>query len=126
MQELRRSAALQAALRFVMASDDLSDHKLLLIDTLMRALRDEDAAELSRRAVAQAGAEWQEHEIAQLKSFLQGRLAKNWQHADEGVMQLAAQLHRDPRTIRDKAMQLGLAAAVDYRYAKGLQTATDQ
>lgn len=104
-----------------MSSENLSDHKALLIDTLTQALRDEDAAELSRRAAAQAGAEWQEQEITQLRSFLQGRRARNWQHADEGVMQLAAQLHRDPRAVRDKAIELGLAAAVDYRYAKGMK-----
>jgi hypothetical protein len=109
-----------------MASDSMSDHKALLIETLTQALRDDDRAESTRQAVAQAGAEWQEHEITQLKSFLQGRLARNWQHADEGVMQLAAQLHRDPRSVRDKAIQLGLGAAVDYRLAKALRQAAGE
>ncbi|HKQ12403.1 MAG TPA: hypothetical protein VJT80_03155 [Steroidobacteraceae bacterium] len=98
-----------------------SEHKAILIDVLTQALRDDETAELSRRAVAQAGAQWQEHELAQLRSFLQGRLARSWQHADEGVMQLAAQLHRDPQSVRDKATQLGLSAAVDYRFAKTME-----
>lgn len=122
VRDSRRSTALQTALQFVSTTSDIpSEHKLMLIELLTQALRDDESAELSRRAVAQAGAEWQEHEITHLKSFLQGRLANSWQHADEGVMQLAAQLHRDPQSVRDKAKQLGLGAAVDYRYAKAMR-----
>jgi hypothetical protein len=127
VRDSRRSAALQAALQFVSTTSDVpSEHKLTLIELLTQALRDDDSAEQSRRAVAQAGAQWQEHEITHLKSFLQGRLAKSWQHADEGVMQLAAQLHRDPHSVRDKATQLGLGAAVDYRYAKAMRQASGE
>lgn len=86
----RRSAALQDALRCVTTSDFPSEHKAILIDVLTQALQDDETAELSRRAVPQAGGEWQEHELAHLRSFLQDRLARSWQHADEGVMQLAA------------------------------------
>ena len=121
MRDSRRSAALQTALRFVTTSDFPSEHKAILIDVLTQALRDDETAELSRRVVAQAGAEWQEHELAHLRSFLQDRLARSWQHADEGVMQLAAQLHRDPQSVRDKATQLGLGASVDYRFAKAVK-----
>lgn len=83
-------------------------------------------AELRRRELAQAGAEWREHEITHLKVFLQDRLARSWQHADECLMQLAAQLRRDPRTVRDKATQLGMGASVDYRCAKALQRASGE
>jgi hypothetical protein len=127
VQDSRRSVALQAALQFVSTTSDIpSDHKVILIDVLAQALREDNSAELSRRAVAQAGAEWQEHEITHLKSFMGGRLAKSWQHADEGVMQLAAQLHRDPQSVRDKATQLGLGAAVDYRCAKAMRQASGE
>jgi hypothetical protein len=127
VQDSRRSVALQAALQFVSTSSDVpSEHKLVLIEVLTQAMRDDETAELSRRAVAKAGAQWQEHEITQLKSFLQGRLAKSWQHADEGVMQLAAQLHRDPQSVRDKATQLGLGGAVDFRYAKAMRQASGE
>jgi hypothetical protein len=127
VRDIRRSAALQAALQFVSTTSDIpSDHKVILIEVLTQAMRDDETAELSRRAVAQAGAEWQEHEITHLKSFLHGRLAKSWQHADEGVMHLAAQLHRDPRSVRDKATQLGLGAAVDYRFAKAMRQASGE
>jgi Integrase/Phage integrase, N-terminal len=68
---------------------------------------------LCRRAVVHARGEWQEHEIVQLKSFLRDRVARSWQHADECVMQLAAQLRRDPQSIREKAVELGLGASVD-------------
>jgi hypothetical protein len=86
-------------------------------------LRDDETAELSRRALASAGGEWQEHEIAHLTSFLHDRPAKSWQQADECVMHLAAQLHRDPQAVRDKATELGLGAAVDYRFAKTIKQA---
>jgi hypothetical protein len=123
MQDSRRSAALHAALRFVITNDTGAEHKPILIDLLTQALRDDETAELRSRAVALAKPEWQEHEIAQLTTFLQGRLARSWQHADESVMHLAAQLHRDPGSVRDKATQLGLGSSVDYRYAKAIKQA---
>jgi hypothetical protein len=121
VREARGSAALQAALQFVTVSDIPSAHKVILIEVLTRTLRDDDRAELRRREIARAAAEWREHEVTHLRSFLQHRLAKSWQHADECLMQLAAQLHRDPRSVRDKATQLGFGASVDYRCAKALQ-----
>lgn len=113
-----RSAALHAALRFVIASNMPSEHKAILIEVLTQAVRNDEAAELHREAVAQMNGEWQDHEIAQVKSFLQGRTAKGWQHADECLMQLAMQLHRAPASVRHKAIELGLGAAVDYRCAQ--------
>src|SRR5688572_8042268 len=92
-----RPAALHAALRYVIKSSIPAEHKSVLIEVLTQAVRDDEAAELEREAAAQQGqGPWQEHEIAALKSFLDGRTATSWQHADEGVMHLAATLHRDP------------------------------
>jgi hypothetical protein len=121
-----RAEALHAALRFVIASDILAQHKATLIEVLTQTLRDDAAAELRREAADRTQGEWQEHEIVQLKSFLQERIARSWQQADECVMQLAAQLRRDPRLIRQKAVELGLSAAVDYRFAKALEQAPDE
>jgi hypothetical protein len=126
MQDSRRLAALHAALRFVITNDTGAEHKPILIDLLTQALRDDETAELRRNEVAKAGDEWQEHEVAQLTAFLQGRLARSWQHADESVMQLAAQLHRNPGAVRDKATKLGLGAAVDFRFAKALKQASGE
>jgi hypothetical protein len=126
MQDSRRSAALHAALRFVITNQTGAEHKPILIDLLTQAMRDDESAELRRNELAQAGGEWREHEIAQLTAFLQGRLARSWQHADESVMHLAAQLHRDPQSVRDKAKQLGLGSSVDYRFAKALQQASSE
>jgi glycyl-tRNA synthetase beta subunit len=123
MQDSRRPAAIHAALHFVMTRDMPSEHKAIIIEVLTQALRDDDIEQLRQHAVAEAGEEWQEHEIAQLTSFLQGRLARSWQHADESVMHLSAQLHRNPRSVRDKATELGLGASVDYRYAKAIKQA---
>jgi hypothetical protein len=121
MQDSRRLAALHAALRFVITNETGAEHKPILIDVLTQALRDDESAELRRRQVAQASGEWQEHEVAQLTAFLKGRLARSWQHADESVMHLAAQLHRNPQSVRDKAKELGLDSSVDFRFAKALQ-----
>lgn len=122
MQDSPRSAALHAALRFVITNDSLAEHKSALIDALLQALRDDDdAAALHRRTVAQTYREWQDDEIVQLKSSLQDRVALSWQDADECVMHLAAQLTRDPRSVRDKVLELGLGAAVDYRLAFALR-----
>ena len=123
MRDSRRLAALHAALRFVITNDAGAEHKPILIDLLTQALRDDETAEMGRRALALAGGEWQEHEIAHLTSFLHDRLAKSWQEADQCVMHLAAQLHRDPQSVRDKATELGLAASVDYRFAKAIKQA---
>jgi hypothetical protein len=120
MQDSHRAVALHAALRFVVTSSIPSEHKAILIEVLTQTLRDDEASE-RRQALAQAPVEWQEHEIVQLQSFLRDRTARSWQHADECVMQLAAQLHRDPRSIRNKAVELGLSASVDYQFAKTLR-----
>lgn len=121
MNHPHRPASLHAALRFVITSEMPSEHKAILIDVLTQTIRDEKAAELRREAVARSQGEWQDPEIAQLKSFLHGRIATSWQHADECVMQVAAQLHRDPASVRLKATELGLGRAVDFRFARRLQ-----
>lgn len=126
MKHPQRPAALHAALRFVITSEMPSEHKATLIDVLTQAIRDEEAAELRREALAQSRGEWQEPEIVRLKSLLQGRIATSWQHADECVMQLASQLHRDPASVRHKATELGLGIAVDYRCARQLKQARDE
>ena len=120
MKDSRSPAALSAALRFVIASDELSEHRATLIEVLTQAMRDHDAAELRERVAAQAQGEWHDHEIVQLKSFLQDRTARSWQNADENVMHLVAQLRRAPQSVRTKAAELGFGAAVDYRLAKVL------
>lgn len=123
MQDSRRPAALHAALRFVITSSSiLADHKATLIDVLLQALRDDEAAHLHQQEAAQQTyREWQEDEIVLLKSFLTDRVARNWQDADETVMHLATQLHRDPRSVRDKATEVGLGASVDYWLSKSLK-----
>jgi hypothetical protein len=104
----------------VVTSDLPSEHKATLIALLTQALRDEAAAQANLPAGAQDPGTWHEHEIAELQGFLQGKVARSWQHADECVMHMAAQLRRDARSIRDKAAELGLGASVDYRLARAL------
>jgi hypothetical protein len=121
-----RQVALHAALRFIVTSDMPAEHKATLIEVVTQALRDGEAFELHREAAALTQSQWQEHEIAELKSFLQGRTARSWQHADECVMRLSAQLHRDPDSVRNKATELGLGMAVDYRLTKHLNLGHDE
>jgi hypothetical protein len=112
--------ALHAALQFVTKSSVLENHKATLIGALLQALREHEIVESQRQAAAPVCEEWQEHEVAQLRTFLQDRVACSWQDADETVMHLAAQLHRHPRSIRDKATEVGLGASVDYWLSKSL------
>lgn len=121
MKHPPRSAALHAALRFIITSEMPSEHKATLIEVVTQAIRDDDAAGLRREAVTRSQGEWQEPEIVRLKSLLQGRTATSWQHADECVMQLSNQLHRDPASVRNKATELGLGTAVDYAVARRLK-----
>lgn len=109
---------MHAALQFVIASDIPAQHKAILIETLTQALRDQETAHVRQQAAGAASLHWQEHEMAQLRTYLQGRIANSWQHADESAMHLAAQLHRSPHDIRAKATELGLGVAVDFRLAK--------
>jgi hypothetical protein len=101
-----------------MRSDIPPEHKSVLIETVTQALREHDRTATRDQAAAQPSAEWQAHEIAQLRSYLTGRVANSWQHADEMAVHLAAQLHRHPNDIRAKAVELGFSVAIDFRLAK--------
>lgn len=126
MKHPRSPVALHAALRFVITNEMPAAHKAVLIDVLTQAIRDEEAATLQREADARSQGEWQEPEIVRLKSFLHGRIATSWQHADECVMHVATQLHRDPASVRHKATELGLGTAVDYRFARQLKQTNEE
>jgi len=126
MRDTLTPAARQSALRYVIASEIPAEHKAVLIDVLTLALRNEEGEHRRDLAAEQAGGEWQEHEIEQLKAFLTGKVAISWQHADEVAMHLAAQLHRDPKSVRTKAYELGLGASVDYRSARAFVQAQDR
>jgi hypothetical protein len=118
MSDSTTPAALHAALQFLITSDLPAQHKAVLIETVTQALRDQESVHLLRLAAEQAGGQWQGHETEQVQSFLQGRVANSWQQADELLMHLAAQLHRNPRDVRAKATELGFGEGVDYSLAK--------
>lgn len=126
MKHPHRSAALHAALRFVIPSQLPSEHKATLIEVLTQAIRDDEAAELLREAAARSPGEWREHEIVELKSLLHDQTARSWQDADERVMRLSRQLHRDPASVRHKATELGLGSAVDYRFVRQFKLSRDE
>ena len=118
MHDSVRPAALYAALKFVTGSSALSEHKAILVEVLLQALRDEEVTELHRQEVARECGEWQPDEIGLLQAFLKDRVAKSWQDADETVMHLATKLQRNPRSVREKATEVGLGISVDYAISK--------
>lgn len=124
MSDSERASKLQAALQFVHTAEAVSAHKAILIDVLLQALRDDESAAVRlRQQTSDAGRAWQDEELARLSDCLQDRAAISWQDADERVMHVAAQLHRDPRSVREKATELGFGAAVDFRSAVALRKA---
>jgi adenosyl cobinamide kinase/adenosyl cobinamide phosphate guanylyltransferase len=104
-------------LQYVRTSDIPAQHKAVLIDALTLALREEMGAQARQQSARLAGAQWQAQEVAQLRGFLDGKVARSWQHADELAMQVASQLHRSLQDVRAKATELGLGVSVDYRRA---------
>jgi hypothetical protein len=115
--DLESSEALQDTLQFVASSSIESRHKRVLMDVLLRALRDIEEEKLAEASRPKAP-EWQPHEELTVSEYLRDKTAKSWQHADELTMRLAAQLHRAPADVREKAIAMGAGAAVDYRLAK--------
>ncbi len=119
MSPQTRSESLHDVLRFLVVSDMPAEHKRILIDVVTQALRDDAEALRDQEALQKADAvEWQAHEVAALETFLQGKIARSWQHADEILMRIATELHRQPANVRSKATELGFGAGVDYRVAK--------
>lgn len=111
-------ADIRSTLQYVVASDIPAQHKAVLIAALTQTMRHREAAYARRQVLDQAGPQWQPHEEVQLQAFLQGKVARGWQHGDEMVMHLASQLHRSPGEIRAKATELGFGAGVNYGLAR--------
>ncbi|MBC7982961.1 MAG: hypothetical protein H7Y02_03810 [Candidatus Obscuribacterales bacterium] len=114
----RTSTAIREALESIDLSNLSAQHKLVLTDVAERALRN---AEENDRAVAADSIEddrWLPDEVQIVAVHLEGKVAVNWQHADEQAMWLATRLNRSPAEIRKKATELGLGASIDYRIAR--------
>lgn len=112
------AAALRETLQFLVASDMPAQHKRILMELVTQALRSGEAEVRRIDAVQKRGEQWQPHETQVVESFLQGKVARSWQHADEVLMRLAGELHREPGEVRRKATELGFGIGVDYRLAK--------
>jgi len=117
MQDPYTSTELRATLQFLIGSDMPSEHKAVLIETLTRALRAQDA-EREEGQRARPERPWQEHELANLNESLRGAIVRSWQQGDEVLMRLSSRLRRDPVEIKNKARELGLGAGVDFAIAK--------
>lgn len=109
-------AQIRDTLEYVMASAIPAQYKAVLIEALTQALRNQQDAD-DRRQSTQAGVAWDAQELVHLKTFLEGKVAKSWQHADELAMHLASQLHRSLGDVRTKAIELGFGASIVYHRA---------
>lgn len=111
-----KAAMLREALGFLPECNIPAQYKRLIIDAVETAVR-VAVASGTQQVLPDAG-EWQPHEVQLMQEFLAGKVAVNWQHADERLMHLAVQLRRTPDDIKRKASELGLGVGVDYRQAK--------
>jgi hypothetical protein len=120
MQDTHTPGATRATLQYVLTSEMPSQHRAVLITLLTQALRDED--EQWRVGLApKPASQWESEETVQLQTFLDGKVANSWQHADELLMRIATELRRSPYDVRKKATEMGLAAGVDYSVARTRQ-----
>lgn len=109
---------LHDTLQYVLTSDIPAQHKSVLIAALTQAMREQvNADERKESSDRKMSEPWQEAEVAQLQAFLDSKVARSWQHADELAMHLATHLHRSVDDVRAKAMELGYGMSVDYRRA---------
>ena len=119
MPDSNETVALREALQFLIASDMPAQHKRVLMEIVTEALKAGQVAETRRAtAVSPVPAEWQPQDTETVAAFLQNKIARSWQHADETLMWLASELHRRPEDVRTKAVEMGLGRGIDYRLAK--------
>ena len=114
-------AAIREALHFVARGDMPSQYKDVLLEVLAQALRDAESLIDRQDAIRNETLQWEPQEEQAIEAFLKGKTAVSWQHADELLMRLAGQLHRNPQDVRNKATQLGFGVGVDYRQARARQ-----
>jgi hypothetical protein len=111
-----KAAMLREALGFLPECNIPAQYKRLIIDAVETAARAAEASGMPQ--VRPDASEWQPHEVQLVQEFLAGKVAANWQHADERLMHLAVTLRRTPDDIKRKASELGLGVGVDYWQAK--------
>ncbi len=112
-----RSSAIREALPFIALSDIPAEHKSVVMEVIAQALKDAEESERSGLNRSKVGP-WTAEELQAVAARLDGKIAANWQHADELVIDLAARLNRNAADVKEKAKELGFAAGVDYRIAR--------
>lgn len=118
MQDTPDIAAIRDTLQFVIASDIPAQHRRILMEAVTQALRAAEAIGHGVETQARISENWDTKEAQIVETFLRGKIANSWQHADEVLMRLAGELHRTPADVRTKATELGLGVAVDYALVK--------
>jgi hypothetical protein len=119
MQDTPSVAALRSTLQYTKSSTMPADHKVVLLDLLTQAIRDRQAQE-TQSSLDNAAKPWEEADTLMLQSFLEGKVATSWQHADELLVFVASRLGREPSYVRSRATDFGLGAGVDFRLARAL------
>ena len=120
MHDAHSIAALRSALQYTKSATMPADHKVVLLALLAEALRDQEAEDTRLATLENSVRPWQEADTATLQTFLTGKVATSWQHADEVLVSLASKLERDPQYVRTRATDLGFGAGVDFRLARAL------
>jgi hypothetical protein len=120
MHDTHSIAALRSTLQYTKSSTMPADHKVLLIALLTEALRDQQEQNTKASALENSAKPWKEADTAALQTFLAGKVATSWQHADEMSVLLASELGRQPQDVRSKAIDLGFGAGLDFRLARAL------
>jgi hypothetical protein len=117
--------ALREALQFLIRSDLPADPKRMLIAVVMESLAQREAA-VVQNSVNKVIETWPPADVELATTYLQGKVARTWQSADETLTHLARVLHRDARQVRTKVTEMGFGAAVDYQLAKALARKSEQ
>lgn len=103
------ASRVRETLQFIRACDLPAKHKKVLVEVLEQSLRDKSGL---------AAKVWQSDELTELQALLAGKVALNWQHADELLISSARQLNRSQNDVKIKATELGFGVAVDYWLAR--------
>ena len=86
--------------------------------TVHRCLMSEYIEALDRwdekEGTERSGKKWTEEEMDALKDVLDGKVASNWAEERVNVAMASAKVHRRDKTVKKKAIEMGLARAVDW------------
>ena len=113
-----KTAKWMAAIRAAMAEVDGLTCDETVRSTISRCLMAELVAATERLdgyvSTENDGAKWEKSDLDDLRAVLTGRVAMSWSEERMNVTEAALRVRRSEKIVRKKAIELGLARAVDY------------